>query len=157
MKKLINDIRTKYHIQDDRSVRVISIDPPGWDIDDAFSYEEYQRVHQQNVNCDYIANVLWLDYLDLWSSFSTRVATIYLPNKKRPMMPTLLSDVLCSLQEKQERLAFVLELIFDKDTMEVEEHRFYNAIVKVERNHAYDTDEMKSENMYVKLFTLLRK
>ena len=58
-KKLINDIQTKYHIQDDRSVRVISIDPPGCkDIDDAFSYDEYQN--GSSTKCKlriYIANV----------------------------------------------------------------------------------------------------
>ena len=36
----------------------------------------------------------------LWRSFTKRVSTIYLPDKKRPMLPTILSDCLCSLQEK---------------------------------------------------------
>ena len=31
----------------------------------------------------YISNVtIWLDVLDLWKSFSRRVATIYLPDRK---------------------------------------------------------------------------
>ena len=47
----------------------------------------------------YIANVsVWLDVLSLWEAFSRRVSTIYLPDKKRPMLPVILSENLCSLK-----------------------------------------------------------
>ena len=32
------------------------------------------------------------DHLNIWESFSRRVSTIYLPDRKRPMLPTILSD-----------------------------------------------------------------
>ena len=46
----------------------------------------------------YISNsMLWMDMLDLWESFDDRIATIYLPDRKRPMMPTnfLMIFVVC--------------------------------------------------------------
>ena len=62
----------------------------------------------------YIANVfLWLETLGLWKSLSSRVSTIYLPDRKRPMLPTILSDNLCSLQENQTRFAFALDVVLD--------------------------------------------
>ena len=39
-----------------------------------------------------------------------RISTIYLPDKKRPMLPTILSDCLCSLQANKNRIAFVLDI-----------------------------------------------
>jgi exoribonuclease R len=48
----------------------------------------------------YISNVpLWMEELDLWNSFSERISTIYLPDRKRPMMPLALSNCVCSLCE----------------------------------------------------------
>ena len=68
------------------------------DYDDALGLEN-------NVLSVYISNVpLWIEHLNLWNSLSMRVSTIYLPDKKRPMLPTILSDCLCSLQENQERI-----------------------------------------------------
>ena len=55
-----------------------------------------------------------MDVLNLWDSFSQRISTIYLPDRKRPMLPTILSDCLCSLQEKTTRIAFTMD-IFIKD------------------------------------------
>ena len=64
----------------------------------------------------YIANVfLWLETLDLWKTFSHRVATIYLPDRKRPMLPTVLSDTLCSLQENQNRFALAMDIYIDME------------------------------------------
>ena len=59
----------------------------------------------------YISNVVfWMEILDLWESFDDRIATIYLPDRKRPMLPTILSDALCSLQENRIRFAFTLDI-----------------------------------------------
>ena len=53
--------------------------------------------------------------LKLWNSFTKRVSTIYLPDRKRPMLPTILSDTLCSLQENENRFALTMEIVINND------------------------------------------
>ena len=46
--------------------------------------------------------------------FSDRVSTIYFPEKNHPMLPTVLSNKLCSLQKNEKRIAFVCEVHIEK-------------------------------------------
>ena len=64
-----------------------------------------------------------MEVLGLWDSFSNRVSTIYLPDKRRPMLPTCLSECLCSLVEKQVRFAFTCEMRVTDDT--IVERKYY--------------------------------
>ena len=82
---------------------IFTIDPKGsTDFDDGFSIKRLDNGHA--ILSIYVANVtIWLDALNLWQSFSKRISTIYLPDKKRPMLPTILSDCLCSLQANAKR------------------------------------------------------
>ena len=66
---------------------VISIDPESSkDYDDAFGLSETDDTYIVSI---YITNVsMWLDVLNVWSSFTERVSTIYLPDRRRPMLPT---------------------------------------------------------------------
>ena len=58
----------------------------------------------------YIANVwCWLDIMDLWDVVGTRSSTIYFPDMKRPMLPTIIGEQLCSLDQDHVRLGFVME------------------------------------------------
>ena len=76
------------------------------DYDDAISIEN-------NIVSVYISNVaIILDYLNLWDSFSKRISTIYLPDKKRSMLPGVLSDCICSLKQKTSRICLVKEFEF---------------------------------------------
>ena len=105
-----------YHIEDRRNINnIFSIDPVGSsDFDDAFSIEHLKEVNQYKISI-YIANVyFWLETLGLWKSFSSRVSTIYLPDRRRPMLPTVLSDNLCSLQEGHSRFAFCMDIVFNE-------------------------------------------
>ena len=112
--EFIDQIRRNYKVEDRCQWDIISIDPAtSKDFDDAFGIRELG----DNKMClsIYISNVsFWMDTLNLWCSFSQRIATIYLPDRKRPMLPTILSDALCSLQEGRIRFAFTLDIIVDK-------------------------------------------
>ena len=103
-------IKKKHTLQDYREGRYIfSIDPEtSKDFDDAFDIE---TVGPDTVRISvYISNVsFWMDAMDLWDSFKNRISSIYLPDRKRPMLPTVLSDALCSLTQNDER--FALELL----------------------------------------------
>jgi exoribonuclease R len=153
--KALCTVQTKFpHLEDRIIQRIISIDPPNSvDIDDAFGFvERDDGIHILSV---YISNVsLWLDAMQLWSAFSQRVATIYLPDRKRPMLPTILSDCLCSLQQKVNRVAFVMDL-FLRDG-EIEEIRFGNAVVQVSRNYVYEEEELLRDDLYQTVLTTVQ-
>jgi hypothetical protein len=104
-----------FAIEDRRDKYVFTIDPTNSvDYDDGFSIEKLED--GMNRISVYIANVFfWIETLGLWNSFSRRVATIYLPDRRRPMLPTILSDTLCSLQQGQSRFALAMDFIVDID------------------------------------------
>ena len=86
----------------------------------------------------YISNVpILLDALKLWDSFSQRVSTIYLPDKKRPMLPTILSDGLCSLQEKQTRISYTMDVTIGYNGV-IKGVRFIPCKIRVAKNFVYD-------------------
>jgi exoribonuclease R len=128
--------------------RIFTIDPRGsLDYDDAFSIKNVS--HNTVLVSIYIANVtIWMDFLNLWSSFSQRISTIYLPDQKRPMLPTILSDCLCSLQSNATRVAFVMDILIDTTTgaaaaatnssYKVISTTYSNCIIKVFRNFVYE-------------------
>ena len=146
--EFIDQIQQTYHVEDRRGWDIISIDPlTSKDFDDAFGIKELDN--KKFVLSIYIANVsFWMDALNLWSSFSQRIATIYLPDRKRPMLPTILSDALCSLQENRSRFALTLDLVVNKDTWEIETSDFKNTCICIRKNFRYDTDEQRNDTTF---------
>ena len=153
---LVSEIAEQYAVVDRRHLdNIITIDPStSKDFDDAIGVQKGENGAIVSI---YIANVpLWLDFLGLWDSFSSRIATIYLPDRKLPMMPTILSDILCSLQEGCSRFALCLDVYLDKD-YNVVKYALVNTVIKVKRNLRYDTDEMLSNETYTELVSIVDK
>ena len=153
----IENIIETHNLVDHRTDRnIFSIDPThGKDFDDAFSIEKLEN--KTTRISIYISNVsFWMDILDLWSSFNERITTIYLPDRKRPMLPTVLSDALCSLTENDIRFAFLLELYIDENN-QLTHHEFYNSVIKVKRNLRYDTEEQENHHDYKILLEIVKK
>jgi exoribonuclease R len=147
---IIDIIKIKYPEIQDRTDsnlwHIISIDPPkSLDYDDAFSIVDLKDgIQQLSI---YISNVtIWMDVLNLWESFSKRISTIYLPDKKRPMLPTILSDCLCSLQENVVRVAFVID-VFIKEG-EILNIQFSNSLIKVYKNYCYEEPRLLADSKY---------
>ena len=115
------------------------------DYDDALSIKETKEGNKKI--SIYISNVsIWMDVLNLWESFSDRVSTIYLPDRKRPMIPTSLSECLCSLKEKNLRFAFCVDFIInDNDIIDVS---YKNTLIKVSKNYVYEESKLLSHNDY---------
>ena len=150
-------LNPNFVIEDHRHIdNVFSIDPStSTDYDDAFSviYED-NGIIRVNV---YIANVfVWLEALGLWSSFAGRVSTIYLPDKKRPMLPGLLSDGACSLKEGYNRFAFMMTVAFDEYGKVVEEPSFKTVLIRVNKNYAYEESALKKTLSYRNLYRLTK-
>ena len=101
--------------------------------------------------------IYWLEDLDLWDSFSKRIATIYLPDRKRPMLPTILSEALCSLTRGNIRFAFTLDIKIDKSTYQIIGRSFTNTSVIVKNNFVYDSKEQETHPDYVLLFDTINR
>ena len=147
---LMEIIKLKYPSIQDRTDKktwhIITIDPPkSQDFDDGFSIIEHENgIQQLSI---YISNVtIWLDVLNLWNSFSRRISTIYLPDKKRPMLPSMLSDCLCSLQENVTRVAFVMDIFIQNN--EIINSSFGNCFIKVLKNYCYEDSKLLSDHKY---------
>ena len=138
-----------------RPHRIFSIDPEGTkDFDDTFSIIlDSPFVVTIRI---YIANVYaWMETLNLWSAFGDRVSTIYLPDSKRPMLPTVLSDSVCSLvADGTTKLAFCMEFRFDLTNNLVipGTTRFLNLSVKIEKNYVYESKSLLEDPDYKLLF-----
>ena len=138
----------KYEVEDMRGTSIFSIDPVGCtDIDDAFSVLVKDDVATVSV---YIANVfLFLETFALWDFVSDRVSTVYLPNKKLPMLPSLMSDTLCSLKAGEDRVAFMMSIKYDlvtKQPMGVPVYK--NVLICVNKNYAYDDRALNHRSDY---------
>jgi hypothetical protein len=157
--EIITTIRNKYPNIEDRTDQklwhIITIDPPkSQDFDDGFSIiETGDGIQQLSI---YISNVtIWMDALNLWDSFSRRISTIYLPDKKRPMLPTILSDCLCSLQENVNRVAFYMD-IFIKDGM-ILDIKYGNVVIKVRKNYCYEEPKLLGDKKYHEMFEAIQQ
>jgi len=152
----VETIKKKYPEMEDRTDQrkwhIFTIDPENsLDFDDAFSImDNGDNIQQLSI---YISNVtVWMDILNLWDSFSRRISTIYLPDKKRPMLPTILSDCLCSLQEKTTRIAFVMDIFIQDD--EIIDIKYSNCFIKVFKNYCYEEPALINDYKYQQLSVL---
>lgn len=159
-KQFIKQICDKHNTIEDRTKwHTFSIDPQGsLDFDDAFSIKKIDN--NRHMVSIYIANVaIWLDELKLWSAFSNRVSTIYLPDKKRPMLPNILSDCLCSLQANEERFAFTIDIIVENDLYQatIIDIKYSNTLIKIHKNYVYEECDLLGNTNYTLLLDITRK
>lgn len=155
--EFIDNISVKYSSIEDRTdVKIFTIDPQkSVDFDDAFSIDASSNIYKLSI---YISNVtIWLDVLNLWDSFSRRISTIYLPDRKRPMLPTILSDCLCSLQANQHRIAFVMDLFIDVNTMHINDIKYSNCKIRVYKNYCYEEAGLLHDPNYMLLFDIVQR
>lgn len=147
---------SNFQIEDRQSEYVFSIDPDGSvDFDDAFSIQPL-LLQEYRVSI-YIANVyVWIETLNLWNEITARPSTIYLPDRKRTMLPTVLSDEICSLQEDQPRFALAMDIIVDRDGRVDTEipPRYTNVLIRVKKNYVYEEPKLLKNSHYKTMFAL---
>jgi hypothetical protein len=148
----IESILKKFPTIEDRrdDFSVFTIDPfKSVDFDDGFSIKG-------NILSIYIANVtILMDVLNLWDSFSRRISTIYLPDRKRPMLPTILSDCLCSLQANNSRFAFVIDVSLTEEN-EIADIKYSNCLIKVYKNYVYEEQALLGDINYTRLLGIVK-
>lgn len=137
-------------IQDRTNEYVFSIDNVNTtDYDDAISITQTLDTTRISV---YIANVaLWLDTLDAWNIQEYLTSTIYLPDKKHSMLPSQLSEDICSLVEKTKRLAITIDYIYDSSTALIDLH-YHVTMIIVKNNFRYDSPKLSKNIHYQNLF-----
>uniref|UniRef100_A0A6C0CU23 RNB domain-containing protein n=1 Tax=viral metagenome TaxID=1070528 RepID=A0A6C0CU23_9ZZZZ len=136
--------------------QVFSIDPDGSvDFDDAFSVRQVgDDITMVSI---YISNVtIWLDVLNLWEHLTNRVSTIYLPDKKRTMLPSILSDNLCSLLSKYTRYAFTMDVYISNTTFEICDIKYLNTKVRLYKNYIYEEAGLLKDENYKLLYGLVK-
>ena len=137
------------------------------DYDDAFSIKKIgssERCETYMLSI-YISNVtLWMELFGLWDVFSSRVSSIYLPDKKITMLPTIMSSNLCSLIENAHRYAFTMDITInvnsyestdDKDVM-IENIKFKNTIINVSNNYSYQQEALLVNSNYINLLYITK-
>jgi len=155
---LFLNLKQTFPTIEDRTTRnIYSIDPPkSSDLDDAFSIEPLETDGGYKLSI-YIANVsILMDVLNLWESFSRRIATIYLPDRKRPMLPTILSEGLCSLLSGKTRIAFTLDIVLSS-SFEITQMSWLNSFVKLFKNYSYEEPSLLTNDNYILLLSVVQK
>ena len=103
----------------------------------------------------YISNVsVIIDVLNLWNSFSKRISNIYLPDKKRPMFPSVLCECLCSLLENHNRVAFTMDVYIQND--DIIDIKYSNCLISVNKNYEYEEPELLNNRDYRQLFNITK-
>ena len=148
-----------YQIKDltcqERPPQVFTIDPTNTvDYDDGLSIHTCPDTGFICVTV-YIANVVfWLELFQLWDSFDNRIATIYLPDKRRPMLPSILTESLCSLKENTRRFAVAIQFWIDPITKKINESmtKIQNVVISPYKNYVYDESKLVHQDAnYIKL------
>jgi len=112
-----------------------TIDPPtAKDHDDAIYFDK-----EKNVLYVAIADVSEYVYLNgnIDKEAKERGFSIYFPHKSVPMLPRQLSENICSLKEKEDRLAFVFKIELNSKN-EVVKEELFEAVIKSKRKYSYD-------------------
>ena len=147
----------------EQSPRILTIDPGGsTDFDDAVNIETLVEAEGRSAYkiTIYIADVpSILTRMDTWEHVSDRVATVYLPKdatqSKKPMLPPVLSDDICSLIADKLRDAFALELtIIDNEIVGTV---FNRVQIRVAKNYQYESRTLLRDPDYIKLLSVTRK
>jgi len=138
-------------------IKIITIDPAGTrDFDDALSIVE--RTDGTTTVSVYIANVVaCLDAYNLWEYVASKVSTIYLPNKPRPMLPHRLSEHECSLVCGFKRIALTMDVVLCTNTGTVIDVSFKNTTIVVSHNYVYEETALLVSREYRQLFEITNK
>ena len=114
-----------------REKPVCSIDPPGCkDIDDAL-----HGIVLPNGNYELGVHIADVSHYVKAGSVVDKIAakncnTIYLVHKRTDMLPKVLTENLCSLVGKKERLAFSVLWEFDKNSLEIKNVKYGKSVIK---------------------------
>ena len=152
----IEDRRIEDRRIEDRNI--FSIDPHGcMDRDDALSIRTITEGTNQKYQVSvYIANVaIWIEYFQIYTFLQdTNISTIYLQDTVIPMLPTALSEKICSLDQTHDCFAIVMDFEVDLLAKTIEPIQTKQCLIRVKRNFDYTSKGLESYTPYKTLLTI---
>jgi len=123
--------------RDVRDLFTFTIDPAdARDFDDAISIQREGKSFRLWVHIADVSHyVPWDSAIDVEARH--RATSVYLVDRVLPMLPERLSNVICSLNPGEDRLAFTVEMLVDK-TGAVERYECYPSVIRSDRRFDYD-------------------
>jgi len=153
-KLIFENIMKNYKIVEERKAPdwfIFTIDSLNTsEYDDAFSWKDFGEDRQ--LLSVYISNVpLYLDALELWDYLTERVATIYLNgfDNNVLMLPSFLSELLCSLRHNTSCFAFTMDIWIEK--REISKVEFKNCKIDVSKNFGYEVQKLVKHPDYISI------
>lgn len=141
--KELKTIKTEVSSEDfegrtDKTNQIIfTIDPSdAKDIDDAVSLEREDENYRLSVHIADVSHYVKGDTL-LDEKASQRGTSIYIPGTCIPMLPKVLSNDVCSLNEGVLRLALSVDILIDSEGNVIESN-VYKSVIKVTKRMSYD-------------------
>lgn len=131
-----------------------SIDPKNCiDYDDAFSIKYSNHEYVVSV---YIADVVSnIDRFNLWDLFTERVSTIYLPDRRLPMIPQLFSETFCSLKENHTKPTMRIDFYLNQDGSFIDMKDNISFVQTViNKNFIYEEQNLLDDTAYKLLLQL---
>ena len=132
---------------------IFTIDPIGSrDLDDAVSIRKHGL--QYSV-ITYISDVVAvLEYYNLWNHLTLQVATLYTCDKIYTMLPTSLSNDICSLLEGNLRKVICTEFIIEDNI--IKDVKFYPKTIYITKNYSYEEDSLLNCKQYQTLYHIIQ-
>jgi ribonuclease R len=132
-KPALKGVENRIKRKDLRSLRTVTIDGEhAKDFDDALSVKIEKHGYKLYVHiADVGFYVDWNSGIDVESR--KRGTSVYFPDRVLPMLPKDLSEELCSLKPKVERLAFTVEMDFDRGGDRIDAKFYPSVIISDER------------------------
>lgn len=124
--------------KDVRRVLTFTIDPAdAKDFDDAISYRKLKNGnHEIGVHIADVSHYVTPGN-ELDDEAYQRATSVYLPDRVNPMLPEEISNVLCSLRPKEDKLAF--SAIFQlNDKAEVKQYWLGKTVIHSDRRYSYE-------------------
>ena len=122
--------------EDLSSLPIFTIDGPMTrDYDDALSIRPFESGVEVGIHIADAAAFVFHDTV-LDQEALERINSLYLPDKRVPMLPTMLSEDVCSLRQGKKRLATSILARFDQND-QLQDYRFVLSRIKVQRQLTY--------------------
>lgn len=133
--KITNDEIAKR--KDLRNLNFITIDPrESKDLDDSICLKKEGDLFRLWVSIADVAHYVRPDTI-LDNEAFERSTSIYLVDKVIPMLPHILSNNICSLNQNEDRLSMTCEMLIDRNG-NIKEADVYESIINSKKRYAYD-------------------
>lgn len=117
---------------------IYSIDPENCiDIDDAVHYEDFGSFYEIGVHISDVSHYITPDSTIDHMAIS-RAISVYFPEFRIDMIPTIFSTSICSLREKKSSRTFSIVFKINKDTNEIIDTIFFKAIINNKKAFTYN-------------------